>query len=207
MPVGFLQRGQGLHRRAHARNGRHGLRARTDVPLLAAAVKRRRQAGAAGNIQCAGSLGAVDLMRADRHQVNAPAGRVQRQPAVGLHSVHMQQRGGLDGGNGPGGGINWQNRSHLVVDRHHADQNGLRRYRLPDLALPDAASMVRLQINHLKALLFQGLHGIQHRGMLHSRGHNTLAAPGSAVRRPQQGDIVCLCPAGSKVDFRGPAAQ
>ena len=124
----FLCQGrQRLYRRAESAPGRHGFRAGAHGFFLSAANGACGNMHALSDIQSARSLGSVDFMGADRHQVHPDFPRLQCQLSERLHRVHMKQRPGLVPANDSRRRLDGQNAAHLVVDSHHAHQRGVRR--------------------------------------------------------------------------------
>lgn len=74
-----------LSRLAHADNARHVARARAAVFLLCAAIHKRKQLHAFANVEEAHTLRAVELVRADRQQIDVHLFDIQRNVTKRLH--------------------------------------------------------------------------------------------------------------------------
>ena len=82
---------------AQADDQRRRQRAGAQPPLLPAAGKQRQQADtrAAADEQRADPLGTIELVAADRGQIDFPAGQVERDFADRLRQIGVEQRPGL----------------------------------------------------------------------------------------------------------------
>ena len=138
LPRRHFRRGQpaGL---AEADDQRRRQRAGAQAALLAAAGEQRRQPHArpAADVQRADPLRAIDLVAADRREIDLPAGQVERDLAHRLGDVGVEQRAGLLGDRGERGNV--LHHARLVVHRHDADQQRRHR-RAPRAARRDPAA-------------------------------------------------------------------
>ncbi len=109
-----------LRRTSEARRTRHVLRTRAHLALVRTAEEQRPQIHTLAHVERAHALGAVNLVSADRVQVDAEFLDVERDLACGLHAIGMEQNSSVASDS-----RNLMNRldhAQLVIHVHHADQ-------------------------------------------------------------------------------------
>ena len=174
------------------------LRTRTQFFLLLAAKSAGQNTHALAHIQSAYSLGAVDLVGGDGHQVYPQLVRPQGHLAKGLHTVGMDQRRCAGLLYRPANALHRQNAAHFVVDAHDGDQNGVRGDGAFNLLLCNIAGFVRLQANDLKALCLQLVGSLYNALVFNGGGHNALAPPPVGIGCTKQSQVVGLRAAGGE---------
>ena len=107
-----------------AEDGRSSLGAAAVTGFLAAAQEHGGEGfQLRGDIQCAGTLGAVDFMGAYSHQVNTESGGLDGHFAESLNGIAMNDCGRTGHHCRPFCRLNGHYCSHLVVDKHHRNKN------------------------------------------------------------------------------------
>src|SRR5215813_2204847 len=91
------------------------------LALLGSPTHHRQETGAFAHVECAYTLGTVDLMSREREQIYSQVVDVERQLPRGLHSVHMQQDTALSGHLAKGGGR--LNRPDFMISEANTDQH------------------------------------------------------------------------------------
>lgn len=140
-------------------------------------------------------------MGADRHQINAKRSRLYFQLAEPLHAIAVEQCGRSRPLNGPTHSIQWLEGADLIVDRHHADQNGIAIDRLKKIFPAHLTIFSSGEENHLKPLPLQLPHRFFHTWMLDRRRHNPVAPACKRLCRAKNGQVVRFRPAGGEKHF------
>lgn len=145
----------------------------------------------------------MNLMTADTQHVNTQLFRQNPELSVALHRVHMEQNGFLPVFQKPSYLLDGLYRANLIVYVHDRHQNGLVRQSRFQIRDAHHALFIHRQIRHLKALLFQLLHGIQDGRVLNPGGNQVLSCPLIGMGRAHERQVIALCPAGGEVDLLG----
>ena len=119
---GDIQGGTG---RAEAHDGRHPLGAGTVAALLTAAQQQRRQLQSLFHIERAGALGSVDLVAGNGNQIGPQGLGLEGDLAEALDGVGVEEGQRALAADRPDHLGNGHHRAGLVVDHHHAGQNGV----------------------------------------------------------------------------------
>ena len=96
------------------------------IALLPAARVLGRERDAMTDPQRTNALGAVQLVRRDREEVDAELRGMERNPSEGLHGVRVDERARVAPVHGIGDGGDVLDRARLVVDEHDGNKDGLR---------------------------------------------------------------------------------
>ena len=145
-----------------------------------AAVEQRLELHSLANEKRAYTLGAVKLVRGQRHQVHAHTRHVERDFARGLHRVAVKPNAGLRGN-----AANLRDRlkrTEFVIRVHHGDQNGFRPQRAPDIIRVHHAIATDRHASDRNAPPLERLAGVQHRVMLDGRGDDMPSRSGCGLR-------------------------
>ena len=137
-------------------------------------------------------------MGADRHQINAERGGLHFQLAEALHAIAVEQCGCSRPLDGPAHRLQRLEGADLIVDRHHADQNGIAVDRLQKILPAHLAIFPGGEKNHLKPLPLQLLHRLFYAWVLDRRRHNPVAPACKRLHRAKNGQIVRFRPAGGE---------
>ena len=146
------------------------------------------------HVQRTDPLGAVTLVRTDRHQVNRQLTQVDLNLADTLRRIDMKPYATLTAHLPDGSNI--IDCADLVVGMHHRDDKGIRTDRLGNLPGSHLTVFVRRQAGHLMPLTFQPGTGIQD-GLVFNGGGHDVAGLSASPGQPLERQIVRLrCPRG-----------
>ncbi len=162
----------------------------------------------APDIQRADALRTVDLVAADRGEIDLPARQVERDLAGGLGDVGVEQRAGLLGDRGERGDV--LHHADLVVHRHDADQQRRHLQRGAQHVGIEQPVGTHRQEHRLEPFLRQVGHRFQHAFVLGRHGDDapalvarTQGEAGGALDR----DVVALGGAGGEHQLLGIGAD
>ncbi len=197
LPIQVAHRQAGGFTKAH--DAGDVLGAGSPAALVPAAVDQRRDPHALADEKRADALGAVELVRGERKQVDVQVSHVEGHVPDGLHGVGVEEHialpaDGADLGHGLDG-------PDLVVGVHDRDQDGLVGDRLADIVRVDEAVGVDGQIGNLDASLLEELGGVQHRVVLDGGGDDVVALLLAGKADPKQGLVVGLGSAAGEDDL------
>ena len=173
---------------------------------MPAAVELRAQPDARParpDVQRAAPLGAVHLVGAHGHQVDAVVLHVDGHLADALGGVAVKQHAAFLGelADLPDG----MQGADLVVGVHQRNEDGVVAEGVLDVVDVDPAVPIDRQIRHLRgARTFEGLAGVEHRLVLGHRGNDVLAFVRVEFRDALDGEIVRFGCAAGEDDFLGP---
>ena len=103
---------------------------------------------------------AVNFMCTDAHQVNFELFDVQRNFSERLNRIDVNERRRIFGLDRLKKLFNRLNRAQFVVDRHHADKNGLFVNRFKERFIGNKSESVNREADDLKALVFKRIKGL-----------------------------------------------
>ena len=194
-----------LSRLAHADNARHVARARAAVLLLCAAIHKRKQLHAFANVEEPHTLRAVELVRADRQQIDVHLFDIQRNVTKRLHRIRVEDHAVTlaDLANG----LQRLNRADLVVRRHDGDEHGIRADGRFHGLRRNHTVRVHGQNGNVESFAFQRLGAVQNRVMLNRRDNQMtplfLVRAHYALERP----VVALRAAAGEENLRALGAD
>ena len=140
-------------------------------------------------------------MTADAHQMAVPLFRGQRHTEQPLHSIHMEQRFRTAPHKLPPHFDDRQQGADLVVDQHHAGQNGIVPQRGGKILGGHMAACIRLKVRDRKSFVLQAFECIAGRRMLNGRRNDMLAQMAVFKGRAKDGGIDRLGAARSEGDL------
>lgn len=144
----------------------------------------------AAHIQRAYALGTVSLVRSQAHQVHRQAGQIDVHTPGRLRGVHMENHAFFTAQGADGRDV--LDDADLVIDKHHARQDGVGPYRrLQHLEVQQAIGL-HVQISHFKTLALQFAAGVQHGLVFGLDRDEVLAAALVKMRRAFDRQVVGL---------------
>ena len=155
------------------------------------------------HIQNSHALGPMNLMAADAQHIDTHFFRQNPELSIALHRIHMEQNGFLPVFQKLSNLLNGLHCADLIIYIHNGHQNGFigqSRFQIRDA---HHALFIHRQIRHLKALLFQLLHGIQDGRMLNPGGNQVLSRPLIGMGCAHERQVITLCSTGGKIDLLG----
>ena len=158
-------------RLGQACNAGHIFRAGTKISLLAAAKCNGVNFYLLAHVQETYTLGAVDFVTADGHQIDVHFLGVNSGFAKSLNRIHMEQSVGIQSLDQSTGLSNGLQSTDFIVGVHDRHQNSLRCHGSVQILQAHSAAFIHWQISHPKSLLFQMLHGLQDSRMLDLGGN------------------------------------
>ena len=160
--------------------------------LVPATVDERRDphAGLPAHVERAHALGAVDLVRRERHQVGLARVDAEGNLAGALHRVDVEE--GAARLHHLADLVHRLHHADLVVGEHHRHQDGVRLHRRLDHLGGDQPVGERLQVGHLAALLLEALAGVEHALVLGLHGDDVVALVLVEVGDALDGEVVGL---------------
>ena len=197
-----------LHRLGKTGDLRRSLGAGAQAAFLAAAGQQRTHiAEAVGNIQGADPLRAADFVSRKAHHVHAPAYGVAIHFHEALHRITVQQRFALFCFQKLRRFLHREEAAGFIVDQHHGNEHRILAQGILHLLHMDITVLVRLQIRHFPALLFQPFAGFQNGAVFHGGGNDMPAVVPALPDGGLNGPVVAFRAAGGKVKILTPAAQ
>ena len=175
---------------AHADDLVRGQRARAHAALVAATVHLGVNAHArlAPNVKRANSLGPVNFVRRQRHQVDRQLLQVDHHLAGGLRGIHMEQHAPGTAQRAECGHV--LHHTGFIVDEHHRGQHGVgAQGRLKHRQVKQTAWQHR-QHGYLAALALKLAHAVQHRLVLGGHCHQVLASGAVKVGGAFDGEVI-----------------
>ena len=163
---------------------RHIVRSGTHTFLLSASVDQRSDVHLVAHIQKTGTLRSMDLMSADRKQIDIHLFRIDRQLSICLDCIYMEQNIRILLFEQRSCLRDRLNRSDLIIDHHHRHQNRILANGMLQILKADMAFFIHRQKRNLISLLLQKLHRHQHCRMLNRRRDQVLS-----------GTALCICAA------------
>ena len=153
----------------------------------------------APHIQSAHTLGAIEFVRGDRHDVDVIGIHVDRHFADRLHAIGVEQNAALAADLAD---LRHRlNHADFVVGVHDGDQNRFVRNGLAQHVQIDQAVAFERQIRNPVAVLLKLLAGVEHRFMFRRRGDDVIALFGIHLGHAFDGEVVGFGGAAGEDDF------
>ena len=97
--------------------------------------------------------------------------------------------------------LDGQKDARFVIDRHHADENGVGGDGISDFVGGNVSAFVGYQTDNFKSVPFQLVHTAHNRRMLDCRGDNALSVATLCLHRAENSRVIAFASAGGKINF------
>src|SRR5262249_13943183 len=161
----------------------------------------RQETGAFAHVECAYTLGTVDLMSREREQIYSQVVDVERQLPRGLHSVHMQQDTALSGHLAKGGGR--LNRPDFMISEANTDQHSFWSQRCGQVLYLDSSFMIYGKDGHCESFAGEQTQWFQDQRMLDRSSDSVPSFTACRPQRSAQSQIVAFGATAGEQHFGG----